>query len=65
MLNHFGADREINYMTVDFYDTLDEVYLIRSNTAAMTKEAINTNKKMDQIRTLKSSDIFRLVDYLD
>src|SRR6056300_80336 len=65
VLNHFGADREINYMTVDFYDTLDEVYLIRSNTAAMTKEAINTNKKMDQIRTLKSSDIFRLVDYLD
>ncbi|MDG1653311.1 MAG: hypothetical protein P8H87_07570 [Flavobacteriaceae bacterium] len=65
VLNHFGADREVNYMTVDFYDDLEEVYERRSNTSAISKEVLNANKKMDQIRTLKSSDIFRLVDYLD
>jgi hypothetical protein len=52
-------------MTVDFYDDLEEVYERRSNTSAISKEVLNANKKMDQIRTLKSSDIFRLVDYLD
>jgi hypothetical protein len=60
-----GSERKTNYITVDFYDDLEELYTQRSNTSKMSRSTIEANKKIDQIRTLRSSDIFRLVDYLE
>jgi len=65
VLDQLGVERKTNYYTVDFYDTLEELYTQRSNTSKMSKSMIDANKKIDQIRTLLSSDIFRLVDYLE
>ena len=65
VLDQLGTERKTNYYTVDFYNTLEELYSQRSNTSKMSKSNIDANKKMDQIRSLISSDIFRLVDYLD
>lgn len=65
VLNQLGVERKTNYYTVDFYNTLEEIYTQRSNTSKMGKSVIDANKKIDKIRTLLSSDIFRLVDYLD
>ena len=65
VLDQLGTDRKVNYLTVDFYDSLEEIYTRRSNTASMSKEVVAANKKIDQIRSLISSDIFQLVDYLE
>ena len=65
VLDQFGTERKINYYTVDFFDTLEEIYTMRSNTSKMNKSDVDANKKMDQIRSLLSSDIFKRVDYLD
>ena len=65
VLNQLGVERKTNYYTVDFYNTLEEIYTQRSNTSKMSKSVIDANKEIDKIRTLLSSDIFRLVDYLD
>jgi len=65
VLDQFGTERKINYYTVDFFDTLEEIYTMRSNTSKMNKRDVDANKKMDQIRSLLSSDIFKRIDYLD
>ena len=65
VLDQLGTERKTNYYTVDFFDTLEELYSLRSSTSKMSKSNIDANKKMDQIRSLLSSDIFRRVDYLD
>ena len=65
VLDQLGTERKTNYYTVDFYNSLDEIYTQRSNTSKMSKNVVEANQKMDQIRTLLSSDIFRLVDYLE
>jgi len=65
VLDQLGTERKTNYYTVDFYNSLDEIYTQRSNTSKMSKNVVEANKKIDQIRTLLSSDIFRLVDYLE
>ena len=64
VLDQFGTERKINYYTVDFFDTLEEIYTMRSNTSKMNKSDVDANKKMDQIRSLLSSDIFKRIDYL-
>ena len=38
---------------------------MRSNTSKMNKSDVDANKKMDQIRSLLISDIFKRIDYLD
>lgn len=65
VLDQFGTERKINYYTVDFFDTLEEIYTMRSNTSKMNKSDVDANKKMDQIRSILSSDIFKRIDYLD
>ena len=65
VLDQFGTERKINYYTVDFFDTLEEIYTMRSNTSKMSKSNVDANKKMDQIRSILSSDIFKRIDYLD
>jgi hypothetical protein len=65
VLDQLGTERKTNYYTVDFYDTLEDIYTLRSNTSKMNKSTIDANKKMDQIRSLLSSGIFKRVDYLD
>ena len=65
VLDQLGTERKTNYYTVDFYNTLEELYTQRSNTSKMSKNNIDANKEMDQMRSLLSSDIFRRIDYLD
>jgi hypothetical protein len=65
VLDQLGTERKTNYYTVDFYDTLEDIYTLRSNTSKMNKSAIDANKKMDQIRSLLSSGIFKRIDSLD
>ena len=65
VLDQLGTERKTNYYTIDFYNTLEELFTLRSNTSKMSKSVIEANKKIDQIRSLLSSDIFKLVDNLD
>ena len=63
VLDQLGTERKTNYYTVDFYNIF--LYTQRSNTSKMSKNNIDANKEMDQMRSLLSSDIFRRIDYLD
>ena len=65
VLDQLGTERKTNYYTVDFYNSLEELYTQDRIHLKLVKVIWMQTRKMDQIRTLLSSDIFRLVDYLD
>ena len=61
ILNVYGEDK-INYYTVDFYNSLKDIYDYRENTNIYSEENIKTSKEIEKIRVLKNSHIFKLVD---
>jgi hypothetical protein len=61
VLNHYGTENPINYVTVDFYDSYDAILMARDNTGAMSEEDMAFWKKFDEVRTLADSHIIRLV----
>ena len=61
VLNHYGADKPVNYITADFYDKLETIYANMNATDPMGKDVVETLKKMDEIRTLSRSHIIKRV----
>lgn len=57
VLNHFGAEKPVNYITADFYEDLETIYAGYNATEPMGKEGMNSLKKMDEMRTLARSHI--------
>ncbi len=54
VLNHFGAEKPVNYITADFYDKLETIYAGFNASEPMGKDMIATLKEMDEMRTLES-----------
>ena len=61
VLNHYGADKPVNYITADFYDNLETIYANINATDPMGKDVVSTLKKMDEMRTLSRSHIIKRV----
>jgi hypothetical protein len=61
VLNRFGADQDVNYLTFDFYNSMEEILEMRNNTASFTKAQLTQWKSMDKLRTLKNSHIMTLI----
>ena len=61
VLNHFGSEKPINYITADFYSSLQPIYESRNGSIAMNEADTKFWKSIDAIRTLKKSHILRKV----
>ena len=61
VLNHYGADKPVNYITADFYDNLETIYANINATDSMGKDLVATLKKMDEMRTLSRSHIIKRI----
>ena len=61
ILNAAG-DNKVNYYTVDFYSSLKDIFDQRDNTNDFSEATVKMLKDIDKIRTLKSADIFMLID---
>jgi hypothetical protein len=61
ILNYLGTDHPVNYMTVDFYNSLNDLYEVRNATGEISDEAEEFWRGFDEIRTLKNSHILRKV----
>ena len=61
VLNHYGTEKPINYVTADFYDSYEAILMARDNTGEMSEEAIAFWKQFDEVRTLADSHIVRLI----
>ena len=61
MLNRFGADQEINYLTFDFYNSMDQILEGRNGTVQFTEAQLDTWKAFDKIHTLKNTHILTLI----
>lgn len=61
VLNHFGTDRPVNYITADFYDSIQTVYKTRNGAIALNKEDLKFWKGIDEIRELKNSHILKRI----
>ena len=61
ILNHFGSEKPINYITADFYSSLQPIYESRNGAIAMNEADTKFWKSIDAIRTLKKSHILRKV----
>ena len=56
VLNHYGADKPVNYIT-DFYDDLATFFNAMNSTEPMGEDVVNTLKEMDELRRLSRSHI--------
>ncbi|MCH1539266.1 MAG: hypothetical protein L7S43_04740 [Flavobacteriaceae bacterium] len=61
VLNHFGTDRPVNYITADFYDSIQTVYKTRNGAIALNEEDLKFWKGIDEIRELKNSHILKRI----
>lgn len=61
VLNHFGAEKPVNYITADFYDKLETIYAGYNATDPMGKDMIATLKQMDELRTLSRAHIIKRI----
>jgi len=61
VLNHYGTERPINYVTADFYDSYEAILKDRDNTGELSEEDMAFWKGFDEVRTLVDSHIVRLV----
>ena len=61
VLNQFGTDKPVNYITADFYTSLQTIYKSRNGAIALNEEDLKFWKSIDEIRTLKNSHIIRRV----
>jgi hypothetical protein len=61
VLNYLGTDHPVNYITADFYNSLNDLYKVRNATGEISDEAEEFWRGFDEIRTLKNSHILRKV----
>ena len=61
VLNHYGTDKPVNYITADFYDKLETIYAGFNSTDPMGKDVVSTLKEMDEMRTLARAHIIKRI----
>tara|TARA_B100001175_G_scaffold294112_1_gene281110 strand:+ start:138 stop:869 length:732 start_codon:yes stop_codon:yes gene_type:complete len=63
ILNRFGSKHNVQYLTFDFYNSMEQILNIRTNTPNLTKTQINEWKKQDDLRTIYNTHMLTLVAY--
>lgn len=61
VLNHYGADKPVNYITADFYDDLATFFNAMNSTEPMGEDTVTTLKEMDELRRLGRSHILKRI----
>ena len=61
ILSRFGSDHEVNYITYDFYESMDAILSTRNNTIKSSKAQMEVWKSYDDLRELKDSNIMTLI----
>ena len=57
VLNQFGTDKPVNYITANFYTSLQTIYKSRNGAIALNEEDFKFWKSINEIRRLKNSNI--------
>jgi len=63
ILNRFGSKHNVQYLTFDFYNSMDEILKIRTNTPKLSKTQINEWRKQRDLRTIHNTHMLTLVAY--
>ena len=61
VLNHYGSDQAFNYITADFYDSLETLYSSIDQTNPLSDDQVKNSQAMNEIRDLKRAHIMTLV----
>ena len=61
VINHFGADRPVNYITADFYNDLATIYEGYNTSNPLGEDAQEMLREMDKLRTLKNAHILKRI----
>lgn len=61
ILNYLGTDHPVNYITVDFYNSLNDLYEVRNTTGELDVEAEEFWRNFEEVRSIKNSHILRKV----
>ena len=61
VLNHFGSEKLVNYITAYFYSSIQPIYEYRNVAIAMNEADTKFWKSIDAMRNLKKSHILRKV----
>jgi len=61
ILNRGGSDENVNYLTVDFYDSMETILSLRDATSQMSEEDIAMWREFDDVRKLTNFHIIKLL----
>ena len=61
ILTRFGSDHDVNYITFDFYESMDAILSTRNNTIKFNKAQMDVWKSYEDLRELKDSNIMTLI----
>ena len=61
ILNHFGSSKNVQYLTFDFYNSMDEIMDARMTTNKLSKAQMSTFKAYEELRTIYNTHILTLV----
>ena len=61
ILNHFGSSKNVQYLTFDFYNSMDEIMDARMTTNKLSKTQMSTFKAYEELRTIYNTHILTLV----
>ena len=61
ILNHFGSSKNVQYLTFDFYNSMDEIMDARMTTNKLSKVQMSTFKAYEELRTIYNTHILTLI----
>ena len=61
ILNHFGSSKNVQYLTFDFYNSMEEIMDARMTTNKLSKTQMSTFKAYEELRTIYNTHILTLV----
>ena len=61
ILNRFGSSHNAQYLTFDFYNSMDEIMNARMATNKLSKNQMATFKKYESLRTIHNTHILTLI----
>lgn len=61
ILNHFGSSKNVQYLTFDFYNSMDEIMDARMTTNKLSKAQMSTFKAYEELRTIYNTHILTLI----
>ena len=61
ILNRFGSSHNAQYLTFDFYNSMDEIMEARMTTNKLSKTQMTTLKQYESLRTIHNTHILTLV----